>query len=128
MPAVRPRLRTVLGRGLRRRCPRCGEGELFRRWITVHDKCSVCGLVFQRDAGDTWMFLVLTDRIPLLFAIIALYFGFQTSGWAATSLYFIVLFVPLLATLRERQGLALALNYLVGIYLDEPAERETRGT
>ncbi len=43
----------ALGRGLRGRCPRCGQGNLFEGFLTVADRCSVCGLEFGgHDAGD----------------------------------------------------------------------------
>ena len=28
--------------GLRGRCPRCGEGKLFGKWLKVNSQCSVC--------------------------------------------------------------------------------------
>jgi len=33
-------------RGFRCRCPRCGEGKLFRAFLKTNDKCSVCDLDF----------------------------------------------------------------------------------
>ncbi len=36
------------------KCPRCGEGKLFRGWLlALHDRCPVCDLDFSRaDVGD----------------------------------------------------------------------------
>ena len=35
------------------RCPRCGEGRLFAKYLKFVDKCPVCGLGFQgHDVGD----------------------------------------------------------------------------
>jgi uncharacterized protein (DUF983 family) len=107
-PAVRTPIRTALMRGLRRRCPRCGEGALFQRFLKTHERCSECGLLYQRDYGDTLMFMIITDRIPILFGIAFLYFGIHPNGWLSTAFFFGALSVPLLATLRERQGLAIA--------------------
>jgi uncharacterized protein (DUF983 family) len=119
----RPRIGEVLRRGLRRRCPRCGEGALFRRGIQVHERCSECHLLFQPNYGDTWMFMIITDRIPMLFGIAALYFGFVADGWLGTTAFFVAIATPMLATIRQRQGLALAIDYLVRVYLREaPAE------
>lgn len=42
---------TLLWRGLRRRCPVCGEGGLFRGWFTMVDDCPRCGLHFERVEG-----------------------------------------------------------------------------
>ena len=29
-------------KGLKNRCPRCGEGKLFGKWLKVNPQCSVC--------------------------------------------------------------------------------------
>ena len=35
------------------RCPRCGQGRLFRNLLDVRDRCEVCGLDLRaHDAGD----------------------------------------------------------------------------
>jgi uncharacterized protein (DUF983 family) len=44
----------MLRRGLRRRCPVCGQNKLFRRWIGMLDDCPRCGLTFQRVPGQ-WL-------------------------------------------------------------------------
>ena len=40
-----------IGRALRRRCPRCGGGGLFRRWFQMEETCPTCGLRFERTEG-----------------------------------------------------------------------------
>jgi uncharacterized protein (DUF983 family) len=117
-----PPLKVALFNGLRRRCPRCGQGPLFRRGLKTFERCSECNLLFQRDYGDTLMFMIITDRIPILFGIAALYFGIHPNGWASTVFFFAALSVPLLSTLRERQGLALALDYVVRVKLSDPSD------
>jgi uncharacterized protein (DUF983 family) len=39
------------GRALRLRCPRCGQGKLFRSWFTMYQRCDHCGFVFERAPG-----------------------------------------------------------------------------
>jgi len=39
-------------RGLRLRCPNCGQGQLMRTWTQVREKCPVCGIHFQREHED----------------------------------------------------------------------------
>jgi uncharacterized protein (DUF983 family) len=41
----------IIGRGLRGRCPNCGRPTLFVHWLRMHDRCSQCGLKFERDEG-----------------------------------------------------------------------------
>jgi uncharacterized protein (DUF983 family) len=113
-PTPRTPARLALRRGWRRRCPQCGEGALFVRGIKTHERCSSCGLLYQRDRGDTWLFMIVTDRIPILFGIALVYFGFRPETTAAVTVFFLALAVPILATIRERQGVALALDYLIG--------------
>jgi uncharacterized protein (DUF983 family) len=43
---------TAMKRGFRCRCPRCGEGKLFRAFLKVDDHCSVCGLDFTPHRAD----------------------------------------------------------------------------
>ena len=41
----------VLWWGSTRRCPRCGQGHLFRRYFTLVPDCPRCGLHFEREQG-----------------------------------------------------------------------------
>ena len=39
--------------GLSGRCPRCGDGHLFKGFLDIAPRCDVCGLEFAfADAGD----------------------------------------------------------------------------
>lgn len=42
----------LLGRGLLRRCPNCGSGGLFRRWLLMRPSCPGCRLVLDRNEPD----------------------------------------------------------------------------
>ena len=41
----------TLVRALRLRCPRCGEGRLFRGLFRMNDACPACGASFKREQG-----------------------------------------------------------------------------
>ncbi len=43
---------TAMKRGFRGRCPRCGEGKLFRAFLKVDNSCSACGLDFTPHRAD----------------------------------------------------------------------------
>ena len=36
---------------LRRRCPRCGGGDVFDNWLRLKDDCPTCGLHYERVDG-----------------------------------------------------------------------------
>jgi uncharacterized protein (DUF983 family) len=103
----------ALLRGARRRCPRCGEGALFERWFTMRERCASCDLVFEPTAGDTWGFWVLMDRMFLLAAMVLLFFGFRPETWEGRTLFLLGVAIPLVATMPHRQGIAIALDWIV---------------
>jgi uncharacterized protein (DUF983 family) len=43
--------RTVLLRGIRKRCPRCGERRVFRSRLHLFERCPTCDLRFEREEG-----------------------------------------------------------------------------
>jgi uncharacterized protein (DUF983 family) len=51
-PAAKRQVWTSMKRGFRGRCPRCGEGKLFRAFLKVDNNCSVCGLDFTPHRAD----------------------------------------------------------------------------
>ncbi len=57
---------TALKRGLRGRCPRCGEGKLFRAFLKVDDRCSVCAQDFTPHRADdlpAYLVIVIVGHI-----------------------------------------------------------------
>ena len=109
-----PSLRTLLWRGCRKKCPQCGQGAIYRRWNTLRENCEVCGLRLLTDQGDLWGFLLLVDRALFILPLIVLiYFQLYNPG----SIWFYVfagaLLLGLVVTLPHRNGLSLALDYLI---------------
>ena len=41
----------LLWRGLLLRCPVCGKGKVFRRWLKMYEQCPVCHFVYEREEG-----------------------------------------------------------------------------
>jgi uncharacterized protein (DUF983 family) len=114
-------IRTVLWRGLRKRCPHCGEGRLFSGWSQL-ERCSVCGLVFVRNPGDTWAFTIIGDRVPIGVMIVLIYFGVVPLH-PALGLTMLGLLVALLVwTSPNRWGAGIALHYLSRLYWPDPAD------
>jgi uncharacterized protein (DUF983 family) len=51
-PADKRDVWQAVKRGLRGRCPRCGEGKIFRAFLKVDDHCKVCGQDFTPHRAD----------------------------------------------------------------------------
>jgi len=61
-------------RGFRCRCPRCGEGKLFRAYLKTNDTCSVCGLELHHHRADdfpAYLVIVIVGHIivPMILAV-----------------------------------------------------------
>ena len=56
----------AIKRGLRCRCPNCGEGKLFRAYLKVADECSVCGQELSHHRADdlpAYLVIVIVGHI-----------------------------------------------------------------
>jgi len=87
-------------------------GPLFIRWNKPYRHCPVCGYLYERDYGDVWWVLIVTDRIPVGIGIVFVYFGFRVTSWQMGVVFFGSLLIPLVATIPRRYGLAFAITYL----------------
>ena len=47
----KPTWGTLLRRGVRKQCPRCGSGHLYRGWFHMKERCPRCGMLFEREPG-----------------------------------------------------------------------------
>jgi uncharacterized protein (DUF983 family) len=121
-----PRLRTVLWRGMRRRCPHCGKGPIYLGWVKLHDRCPACGLKYLSDQGDLWAYLVAVDRALFVLPLIVLiYFRL----YLPDSIWFYVftggLMFSFIYTLPHRNGMALGADYLIRRHWGDLAEKES---
>ncbi len=66
--------RAVL-RGLLKRCPKCGETKIFRRWFTLVARCPRCGLVFEREEGYWTGAMAINIGVTELVFVVALVAG-----------------------------------------------------
>ena len=41
----------IFVKGLRLRCPRCGEGQMFSSMFKMRSECGICHFRFEREAG-----------------------------------------------------------------------------
>ena len=69
----------ALLRGLLRRCPRCGQGKLFKRWFTFPKTCPRCGLRFEREEG------AFLGSLTINYGVTGLAFFALLVGWLAAT-------------------------------------------
>jgi len=99
--------------GLSGRCPRCGEGRLFKGFLTLGEGCGNCRLDYSfADAGDGPAVFVI---LIIGFVIVGLALWMEVNYSPALWLHFL-LWVPLtiilsLVALRSLKGLLIVLQY-----------------
>jgi uncharacterized protein (DUF983 family) len=102
----------ALRRGWRRCCPHCGEGTLFQGWVRYLPRCEYCGLVYERNPGDTWAFTIVGDRLPLAAMVVIVYVGAFRSYPLIGALLFALIGVLFVWTTPKRLGVGIALHYV----------------
>jgi uncharacterized protein (DUF983 family) len=76
--ALRRPLWAAIRRGLRRRCPACGQSQLFTGYLTLRASCPACGLETERyraDDAPAYFTIAIVGHIvvPLLLATERMY-------------------------------------------------------
>src|SRR5581483_9269033 len=104
---------SVLLAGLRARCPRCGEGALFRSGLVLRDKCAKCGLSYAfADSGDgPAVFAIFILGFLILGGALLVEFKLHPPAWVHVVLW--GLLTPLFAffLLRVLKATLIALQY-----------------
>jgi uncharacterized protein (DUF983 family) len=95
---------------------------MFQRGLRLLDRCQACGLRYLHAQGDTWFFWLLGNRFPIAIGIVAVYFGFHVDSVVEGVGFVIALLIPLLLSMRPRQGIAVALAYLARFHMPDPSD------
>jgi uncharacterized protein (DUF983 family) len=69
-----------LGRGLVLRCANCGQGGLFRRWLTMVEQCPRCGHRFERQEGY-WLGAIALNTFVTMGALVVTMVGLTIVLW-----------------------------------------------
>ncbi len=57
-----------IGRGLAHRCPHCGKGALFGRYLKVRPACEACGhelAIYPADDGPAYLTILLVGHLVI---------------------------------------------------------------
>ncbi|HSS77325.1 MAG TPA: DUF983 domain-containing protein [Thermoanaerobaculia bacterium] len=103
----------VISRGLRLRCPRCGEGRLFASWNHLLEACPVCGLEIERRLGDTWFFMYMSTAGLSGALVVAMFVIRPRVVWIGQILVCLAAIAIIGLSLPYRKGIAVALDYWI---------------
>ena len=99
--------------GLTCSCPRCGQGKLFRGYLSLAPQCSVCGLDYSfADSGDgPAVFVILFGGLAAVLAVLIVELLWQPSYWVHAAVGVPVVLVATLLPLRLLKSLLVALQF-----------------
>jgi uncharacterized protein (DUF983 family) len=109
---------TALKRGFRCRCPRCGEGKLFRAFLKVDDHCSVCGLDFTPHRADdlpAYLVIVIVGHIMVPLAL-SVETNFAPPVWVQLATYLPLTLILSLLLLQPVKGVVVGLQWALRMH------------
>ena len=118
----------AMWRGFLGRCPNCGEGRLFGRFLKVKDACDACGEEFHHHRADdfpAYLVIVVVGHIivPLVLSVETHY---APSYWVHLALWLPLTLIMSLGLLQPTKGLVVALQWFAGMHGFEAAKTKTR--
>lgn len=106
-------LKPAMWRGLRKRCPKCGEGHLFDGYLTIQDTCPSCGedLHHHRaDDGPAYLTILLVGHLlaPLMHIT---WTHFRPEPWVMATIFTTGCVALALFLLPRMKGLVVAIQW-----------------
>jgi uncharacterized protein (DUF983 family) len=111
-------LTKALWRGFTMRCPHCGEGKLFGRFLKVADHCEVCGEDFTPQRADdfpAYLVIVLIGHITIP-AVLIVEEAFAPPIWLQYLIWLPFIAFGALALLQPTKGAVVALQWHLGMH------------
>lgn len=104
---------SVMHSALLARCPRCGQGLLFRQVLVLRENCSHCGLDYAFiDTGDgPAVFAIFILGFLVLGGALWFEFTFHPAVWMHVVLWGLLTPLIALGLLRFLKALLIALQY-----------------
>ena len=108
----------AMKRGFRGRCPRCGEGKLFRAFLKTADSCSHCGQDFTPHRADdlpAYLVIVIVGHIVVPTALF-IEINYSPPVPLQLAIYLPVTFFASLALLQPVKGTVVALQWALRMH------------
>jgi uncharacterized protein (DUF983 family) len=109
---------TAMKRGFRSRCPRCGEGKLFRAFLKVDDHCSACGLDYTPHRADdlpAYLVIVIVGHIVVPMAL-SIETNFAPPVWLQLSIYLPLTLILSLLLLQPVKGAVVGFQWALRMH------------
>ncbi|WP_187435182.1 DUF983 domain-containing protein [Bradyrhizobium cytisi] len=111
-------LAKAMWRGFRGKCPNCGDGNMFGRFLKVADSCDHCGeeLLHQRaDDFPAYLVMVVVGHLVVP-AILAVETAYAPPVWLQLAVWLPVTLFASLALLQPTKGAIVGLQWRIGMH------------
>ena len=84
---------TVILRGIRGRCPKCGQGSLYQSYLKLNSACPVCAenfVTLRADDGPAWLTIILIGHVAVPLAIYLAMSEVLPQAMALTFLFIVI--------------------------------------
>jgi len=104
--------------GLKCRCPKCGEGKLFKSYLKVVDQCPACHEEFHHHRADDLpaYFVILIVGHIVVTAATAVETSFIPPYWVHLALWIPITVILSLLLLQPVKGAAVAIQWRMGMH------------
>ena len=117
-PSAKRDVWTAMKRGWRGRCPRCGEGKLFRAFLKVDNNCSVCGLDYTHHRADdlpAYLVIIIVGHIVVPLALL-IETNFSPPVALQLAIYLPITLIASLALLQPVKGTVVGIQWALRMH------------
>ncbi|HEY7385815.1 MAG TPA: DUF983 domain-containing protein [Beijerinckiaceae bacterium] len=110
--------RAAIMRGLRGRCPACGHGRLFHRFLKVADTCDACGTELHHHRADDlppYLVIVIVGHF-VVWAVLMTETRLDVPLWVQLTVWPAFGLALSLALLQPVKGAVVGLQYALGMH------------
>jgi len=122
---------TAMARGFKCRCPRCGQGKMFRAFLKTADSCSVCGQDFTGHRADdlpAYLVIVVVGHIVVPLAL-WIETNYSPSVALQLAIYLPITLVSSLLLLQPVKGAVVGLQWAFRMHgFDDHADHQETGS
>ena len=121
-PVVGEPVRSVglsMKRGFMHRCPRCGEGAIYRAYLKVNDNCPACGEALHHQRADDappYVTLLIVCHVLIALYLAAEDYGPVLSAGAQVAIFAALGVAMCLALLPSIKGALIGLQWALRMH------------
>ena len=115
----------AVARGFAMKCPNCGQGALFGRFLKVTSSCAKCGEDFtpqQADDFPAYLVIVVVGHLVVP-ALLAVEVAYSPPAWLQLAIWLPLTLFSSLGLLQPTKGAIVGLQWQTGMHGFETSKR-----